>query len=120
MTTGVVAGSVKTGKSMETEHSLLDQISRKEAELKGQCDLACKEAETRIHDARVRARSMHDDADQKGALEASQYMQSGLDELSEHIKVILTAGESEAEQTLKAGEKRVDNAVKRITEMVLG
>ena len=28
---------------MEAEHSLLDQISRKEAELKEQCDIVCKE-----------------------------------------------------------------------------
>ena len=108
------------GKSMETEHSLLDQISRKEAELKDQCDIACKEAETRIHDARVRARSMREDAEQKGALEASQYMQSGLDELAVQISSILAAGEAEADKILKTGEKKVDNAVNRIIEMILG
>ncbi|MCA1914871.1 V-type ATPase subunit subunit G family protein [Methanospirillum hungatei] len=105
---------------METEHSLLDQISRKEAELKDQCDIACKEAETRIHDARVRARSMREDAEQKGAMEASQYMQSGLDELAIEIRSILAAGEAEADKILKTGETKVDNAVNRITEMVLG
>ena len=52
---------------MEAEHSLLYQISRKEAELKEQCDIVCKEAETRIHDARVRARNMLEEAEREGA-----------------------------------------------------
>ncbi len=111
---------MKAGKIMETEHSLLDQISRKETELKEQCDLVCREAETRIHDARVRARRMRDEAEQRGAEEASRYMQNGLDELAIQIRAIRESGEREAEKILKAGEKRVDIAVKRIIEMALG
>lgn len=105
---------------METEHSLLDQISRKEAELKEQCDVVCKEAETRIHDARVKARNLREEAEKKGAEEASRYMKEGLSKLSEEISSIHLAGEKEAEEILKKGEKQVDGAVKQIVEMVLG
>lgn len=104
---------------METEHSLLDQISRKEAELKEQCDIVCKEAETRIHDARVRARSMRDDAENKGAQEASRFMSEGMDKLALEIEKIREAGKREAEDILKKGTSRVDIAVEWIAGKVL-
>jgi len=105
---------------METEHSLLDQISRKEAELKGQCDIVCKEAETKIHDARVLARSKREETEKKSAEEASRYMQEGLGELEKQIRSIQEAGEQEADGILDKGKKNLDSAVERITEMVLG
>ena len=119
MMAGFVAGSGKMGKSMETEHSLLDQISRKETELKEQCDIVCKEAETRIHDARVRARSMLKDAENKGAEEASRYLSEGMEKLAQEIDKIHEAGKIEAEDILKKGTSRVDIAVDWITGKVL-
>lgn len=98
------------------EHSLLDQISKKESELKQECDLACKEAEDLIHDARVKARGQLEEAEKKGAEEALVFMQKGMAELSFQVEEIRKAGEREAADVLSRGEKNVDNAIIRIAE----
>jgi V/A-type H+-transporting ATPase subunit G/H len=105
---------------MDTEHSLLDQISRKEAELKEECDQVCKEAEDRIHNARIKAREMREEAERSGADTAAKYMENGLSELALEISKIRGAGEKEAERILHVGKERIDKAVLRIVEMVLG
>ena len=105
---------------MEAEHSLLDQISRKEAELKEQCDIVCKEAETRIHDARVRARIMREEAERKGAEEGKRFMDEGLAKLAGEIDAIRKAGRREAEEILKKGSGNIDLAVKWIATKVQG
>ncbi|MDD3574056.1 hypothetical protein [Methanospirillum sp.] len=105
---------------MEAEHSLLDQISRKETELKEQCDLVCKEAETRIHDARVRARGMIEEAEKKGAEDAKRYMDEGFAKLAGEIDLIREAGRKEREEIQKKGTGKIDLAVKWITTKVLG
>lgn len=102
---------------MEIEHSLLDQISKKETELKQQCDMVCTQAESRIHETRVKARKILEEAEQKGSEDAASFMERGLEDLDIQVKEIHSSGESEAERTLNTGKNHLDNAIKRITEM---
>lgn len=103
---------------METEHSLLEEISRKESELKEQSDVVCREAEKRLHDARTRAREIIGSAEKTGAEEADAYMQKGLKELSEELLQLKEAGGKDAAALHEKGTANMDLAVSRITGIV--
>ena len=103
---------------METEHSLLEEISRKESELKEQSDVVCKEAEKRLHDARTRAREIVESAEKTGAEEADAYMQKGLAALNEELLQLKTVGSRDAAALLAKGKGNMEKAANRITGIV--
>lgn len=103
---------------METEHSLLEEISRKESQLKEQSDVVCREAEIRLHDARTRAREIIGSAEKTGAEEADAYMQKGLAALNEELLQLKAAGAKDAAALLEKGTANMEKAASRITAIV--
>ena len=103
---------------METEHSLLEVISRKEYELKEQSEDVCREAEKRLHDARTRGREIIGSAEKTGAEEADACMQKGLSEMNEELLQLKAAGGKDAAALLEKGTANMNLAVRWITGIV--
>lgn len=104
---------------MEQEHSLLDQISQKEGELKEQYYNFCRQAEGKIHEARERARNIISDAETEGAQEETSILEKGLKELADEIDRIHLTGKEEGEKILQKGVKNMKKTTERIVEIIL-
>ena len=105
--------------SMEQEHSLLDQISRKEGELKEEYYNFCRQAEGKIHEARERARIITQEAEREGSLEEAASLEKGLKELADEIDHIHQAGMAEGAKILQKGEKNMKLAADWIVETIM-
>lgn len=105
---------------METEKTILEQISQKELELKGEFDIICEKTEANIHEARLKAREFIDSAEKEGRLLAEEYLEKEMKALKLKINEIKDKGIEEAKIVQTKGRSNLSKATERLKILLIG
>jgi len=108
------------GELVESEKSLIEQISEKEGELKKKNDIICEEAEDIISKARKQAAQILETAEREGKRDADMVYDQHMQALSQDIASIQREGNREAEAIRARGERNLSGAVSKIISAVTG
>jgi vacuolar-type H+-ATPase subunit H len=103
---------------MEEEASLLEQVKRKELELKEQEENARVQAQAIISDAKQRSSEMIEGARKEGESRARERYSQGMAELESEMQALRSEAEARRLETARRGESRVADAAPRIVEKV--
>jgi vacuolar-type H+-ATPase subunit H len=99
--------------------SPLQAINQKESELRRRIEEAYRQAEARIQAARQEAEQIIARADREGRVEAEALYQREIEEAQRQAKAIVAAADEDATALRCQAAERLDNAARRIVELVL-
>ena len=108
------------GELMNSEQSLLEQISEKEEDLKKEYNRICEESEEIISKARKQAALILDNAEKEGKREADLMNEQHMQTLYQDIILIRKEGDRLAEEVRTRGKKNLPRAVSKIISLVTG
>ena len=99
--------------------SPLQAINKRELELRRRTEEARRHAEARIQAARQEAEQIIARADREGRVEAEALYQQEIEEAQRESKAIVAAADEDATALRCQAAERLDNAARRIVELVL-
>ena len=99
--------------------SPLQAINQKELELRRRIEEAHRQAEARIQAARQEAEQIIARADREGRVEAGALYQFEIEETQREAEAIVAAAHEDATALRCQATERLDNAARRIVELVL-
>ncbi len=99
--------------------SPLQAIHQKELELRRRVEEARRQVEAKIQAAREEAEHTVARADHKGRMEAEAFYQRGIEEAKREAEAMVTAAHEEAAALRRQAAARLNDAARRIVELVL-